>query len=344
MISRSFGIRPAVKSAARRSEILRCRKFLTLPTESLPTEQFVYVPVSSTSIQLGLYVTGAGWSEVARGESYPHKGHPDLYDFTWRSGRVLPEFQFVFISSGSGEFETRETGRLKVKAGAMLILQPDTWHRYRPMKKEGWTEFWISVNGDLIHDWQNRGLLNTDNPLIHLQRPEVLILQYQEIINSLKERTRQLPTSIAAHALMIITAAIDHHAASNVGSSQRHLKDYSPTVSAAIYEIWNHSHQQISVAAIARRLNVVRRTLERLFLKETGHSVHDELMNCRLERAKRLLLETQTSIKSVAYAAGFSSVSNMSRVFRRELNITPSEYRRTIHASHTDPIRRIVSD
>lgn len=299
-----------------------------MPTESTAAEQFAYVPVSSTLIQLGLYVTGAGSTCVAPGSPYPQKGHPELYDFTWRSGRVLPEFQFVFISAGCGEFETRETGRLDVDAGVLFVLQPDTWHRYRPSQREGWTEFWISVNGDLIHDWQNRGLLNIANPMIRIQDPESIIGPYQSIIKACRDHTGQMPTSVAADALRIMTAVIDYHTVAETDG--RPGKDFSPIVSAAMGEIWNHSHRQISVTAIASELKVVRRTLERAFLKDTGRSIHDELMTCRLERSKRLLAETQVAIKAIAFAAGFSSVSSMSRIFRRELKMTPSDYRTSV--------------
>lgn len=299
-----------------------------MPPEEIPAEQFAYVPVSSTLIQLGLYVTGAGWTCVCPGSDYPEKGHPELYDFTWRSGRVLPEFQFVFISDGAGEFETREGGRWDVEAGALFVLQPDIWHRYRPSQEQGWTEYWVSVNGDLVHDWQNRGLLDTANPLIRISDYDSIIGPYQSIIKACREHTGKMPPSVAADAFRIMTAVIDCHSDTETNTDQG--KDFSPIVSAAMGEIWNHSHQQISVTAIAKRLDVVRRTLERAFLKDTGRTIHDELMTCRLERAKRLLAETQVAVKGIAFAAGFSSVSSMSRIFRRELEMTPSDYRQSM--------------
>ena len=192
--------------------------------------------MTSTSIQLGLYVTGAGWSRVSPGSAYPHRGHPELYDFTWRTGRVLPEFQFVFISKGTGEFETRDSGHQTVQAGAMLILQPDTWHRYRPVRDVGWTEHWISVNGDLMHDWQHRGLLSTAEPIIRPERPDALITQYQSIITELARHPRHLSTSVAASALMIMTAVIDQHTPdiARYGQSEQ---EFSPMINAAIDEI-----------------------------------------------------------------------------------------------------------
>ncbi|TWT60668.1 AraC family transcriptional regulator [Rubinisphaera italica] len=291
-------------------------------------ESFVYVPVTETQIKLGLYLTGSGTDVVGPDDVYPHQPHPELYNFTWNSGRVLPEYQFVFIAEGTGEFESKQTGKIEIKPGTMMILFPDVWHRYRPSKASGWTEYWISVNGDLIFDWQQRGILSPLDPVHHLQNAAVLIKQYNEIIRLITENPRHQPTSISARVLRIITEVLDQM--QPVYPNMRSLggKRHSAHVIAAMTEIWNHSHWQLSVSMVADRVGVNRRTLERLFEKEVGHTIHNELTKCRLDRATRMLIETQVPIKSVAYASGFSTASTMSRVFQRELNISPTEYRR----------------
>lgn len=292
-------------------------------------DQFAYVPVTDTLIQLGLYLTGAGKGIVGPDSAYPHQSHPELYNFSWKSGRILPEYQFVFIAEGEGEFESKQTGRIEITPGSMMILFPNCWHRYRPSKQTGWTEYWISVNGDLMFDWQQRGILTPDNPVHHLPEPQVLIHQYNEIIRLLTGQSRHQPTTASARVLMIIAQVVDHLAATKPVVREFEERGFSPTVTAAMMEIWNHSHWQISVSLVAERIGVTRRKLERLFAEEVGHTVHQELTRCRLDRATRMLSETQSPIKSVAYASGFSSVANMSRVFRRELKTCPSEYRIT---------------
>jgi 2,3-bisphosphoglycerate-independent phosphoglycerate mutase len=52
------------------------------------------------------------------------------------------------------------------------------------------------------------------------------------------------------------------------------------------------------------------------------------LANQFVERARRLLADTDMPLKSVAFAAGFSSAERMSKVFRRAERTTPAEYRR----------------
>jgi AraC family transcriptional regulator len=51
------------------------------------------------------------------------------------------------------------------------------------------------------------------------------------------------------------------------------------------------------------------------------------LVEQRLEKAKKLLVDSDLTISDVAYDCGFASQSHLTRLFRKHLNITPKEYR-----------------
>ena len=84
----------------------------------------------------------------------------------------------------------------------------------------------------------------------------------------------------------------------------------------------------MNVDSLTKQLPITRRSLERRFLAAVGHGIHEEILRCRLERAKRLLVATDLSLKEVASAAGFSSADNLGRTFRRTEGTTPQEYRK----------------
>ncbi len=294
---------------------------------------FLYLPVTQAVSRLGLYLTGAGSDRVPAGSPYPRQQHPELYDFNWSQGRVLPEFQFVLVHEGQGEFESRELGRQNVEPGTMMVLFPDVWHRYRPARDTGWTESWISLGGELLFRWQARGLLCPEKAIVRLRHPGVVAQQYREIIRFVTRSPEQHPPLLSARAMTIISAVLEQ-SLDEVSDSGSEEGDVAPLVRQARQVIWNHSHRKISVAAIARKLGITRRTLERNFRNEVGRTILEELIACRLERARRLLRDTHVPIKYVAFAAGFSSISNMCKVFRRELGVSPGEYRKSaVHSS-----------
>ena len=68
--------------------------------------------------------------------------------------------------------------------------------------------------------------------------------------------------------------------------------------------------------------------LGRLFKKETHMSFSDYVSKQRIERAKRLLIETNDSVVSIAVKVGFNNVTYFNRVFKKYLNMTPLEFRK----------------
>jgi LacI family transcriptional regulator len=78
---------------------------------------------------------------------------------------------------------------------------------------------------------------------------------------------------------------------------------------------------------VARRLAVSRRWLERHFKRVVGHSPHEELQRCRLERAKKMLLDTDLDAVRIAAASGFGSASYFNTFFRKLTGMTPLTFR-----------------
>jgi LacI family transcriptional regulator len=91
--------------------------------------------------------------------------------------------------------------------------------------------------------------------------------------------------------------------------------------------IREHAAESINMEDVARRLAVSRRWLERHFQSVLGHSPHEELQRCRLESAKRMLLETDMDGAQIAAAAGFGSPSYFNAFFRRRTGLTPMQFR-----------------
>lgn len=65
----------------------------------------------------------------------------------------------------------------------------------------------------------------------------------------------------------------------------------------------------------------------RVFKQSKGVSPHGYLVHRRVDRAKELIAGTDLSLAEIALIAGFSDQSHCSRSFRRQLGISPSEYR-----------------
>jgi len=98
-------------------------------------------------------------------------------------------------------------------------------------------------------------------------------------------------------------------------------------IRSAIRFIRNNYQSPIGAAEVARELDVSRRTLERRFASILGRSILERIHSFRLEQARDLLIETDDSVEQIAESAGFANLKQMLRVFKKFVNMTPSQFR-----------------
>ena len=67
---------------------------------------FKYLTASVEDKDWGIFLNVAGKSHIAPHTSYPPSDHPSGYSFSWKSGRILQEYQINYITEGSGIMET----------------------------------------------------------------------------------------------------------------------------------------------------------------------------------------------------------------------------------------------
>ncbi len=105
-------------------------------------------------------------------------------------------------------------------------------------------------------------------------------------------------------------------------SSSRHLivniKDY----------INRNFSGGISVESVAQNFGMNASYLGRLFKSETGEKLVDYIFGVRMENAKRLLADTDMTVREVAISVGYNQIKYFGTVFKEYTGRTPSDYRR----------------
>ena len=87
-------------------------------------------------------------------------------------------------------------------------------------------------------------------------------------------------------------------------------------------------HPGTSLCELAAVFCTSRVTVNHCFRRETGGTAGDYITKARVERACRLIQQTDEPFKNLAPACGFSSEYYFTSVFRRVTGVTPGEYRR----------------
>lgn len=92
--------------------------------------------------------------------------------------------------------------------------------------------------------------------------------------------------------------------------------------------IHKSAHEGITPTAVAARMGCSRRLLEMRFREMTGHTMLDEIRAVRMERAKRMLAQSDVSIEDVARLCGYEDSGTFRRAFTQEVGASPSFYRK----------------
>lgn len=105
-----------------------------------------------------------------------------------------------------------------------------------------------------------------------------------------------------------------------------HVTDDIHTVLELVH---NHYNEPLDVETAAQRINYGKSSFCFHFKKVTGQTFHTYLNNFRIKKAVHLLLETSSSIESIAYMVGFNDSKTFSRVFKAITGNSPRDYRKS---------------
>ena len=286
-------------------------------------EPIKYIAKNDRDEQWGLTVCSVGYQKVNPNEDYPPQKHKQEYIFRPENGRILSEYQMIYIVEGEGVLHTRHGGRFVLKEGDMFLLFPGEWHTYHPAEKVGWKEYWIGFSGANIDNRVAEGFFSVESPVYKIGYNESIIELYNNAIHIAKRQEpyfQQLLAGIVNHllGLMFMTSSNNR-----LNPDEEQLKK----INKAKAYLQESVETEITMPEVAEYLNMSYTTFRHSFKKFTGLSPAQYFINLKLHRAKEMLKSTTASIKEISYMLHFESPEYFATVFRKKIGITPSEFR-----------------
>lgn len=107
----------------------------------------------------------------------------------------------------------------------------------------------------------------------------------------------------------------------------------NPDIVAAVRYIREHACSEIGVKDVIGHVAVSYSTLSRQFHRALSRSIHDEIVQVRIQRARDLLQDTQLTLSQIAQLAGFKHQEYFGKIFRSITGMTPGQYRRETQKS-----------
>ncbi|MEI7524053.1 MAG: AraC family transcriptional regulator [Mariniphaga sp.] len=283
-----------------------------------------YLPVHEQDENWSLIVRTAGFQSILPNSIYPTEGHSLNYSFNYQNGRVLDEFQLIYITKGSGIFESTGFKSVSIVEGTIFFLFPGEWHRFRPEQATGWDSYWIGFKGKFAENLVANGYLSVSKPVVKVGYNEEIVSLYRRILEAGNEERagyQQYISGIVIHLL----GYIYYRAKDN----QYEDKAIVQKIDKARVLIREQINENISPEVIAKELVMTYSWFRRLFRQYTGLAPAQYIAQLRLQRAKELLSTTLKSVKEIAVEMNYESVDYFSTQFKRQTKMTPTQYRRS---------------
>lgn len=235
-------------------------------------------------------------------------------------------FHLHIVKSGAGVLRVRGM-QFDIHAGQMFLLKHNEEVSYTADPDNPWSYCWVTFNGSeakqlsldigFLENIYVRDLRKDPEEFYALitrmhQRPEFTY------INDLFRR---------GVLLEFLSLAMEASEEGAEAVNRRYQKPVDEYIQKAI-DFMNYNYATIQVGDVIQFIGFSRGYFSTAFRKKTGVSLQDYLTRIRMKRAKKLLRETDLRIQEVAVAVGYEDQLNFSRMFRRNEEISPSDYRK----------------
>lgn len=106
----------------------------------------------------------------------------------------------------------------------------------------------------------------------------------------------------------------------------------SDPVSLCCEYIVNHIDEDLSLQSVAKMFHISPEHLTRQFKREKGFTFYQYVLQQRVAESKRMLLNCpDMNLTDIAYACGFTSAAQFTRVFKDMTQLLPSQYRNAVN-------------
>lgn len=227
-------------------------------------------------------------------------------------------FEFEIIVSGQGE-HTYNGSVYEITAGSAYMMCYNDFHG-------------LKANSDLylynVHF--SKSMISPDlvnylefNKFCCQFSPEETQYIIQNLLRMSKEATNKLPfnDSIIKNALSDIIIYMFRKC------TTRKSHATPAPIQQTIAFINENFKKNLSLNKVAEMLAFSPNYLGKLFKKETGTTLNEYVNTLRLKYACNLLTVSNLTIKEIAFSSGYSSVEYFLYIFKRKLQLTPSQYR-----------------
>ena len=281
-----------------------------------------YIAQTERDEEWGLTVCSVGYQKIMPNEEYPPMTHNLEYIFTPEKGRVINEYQLLYIAEGRGTLTTASAGKYSISEGDIFLIFPGEWHTYSPNPETGWKEYWIGFKGINIDSRVSAGFFSKHSPIYKVGYNDTLISLFKEAIQVAMKQEKHFQQLLAGIVNYMLGLAFSIDSNKKLKNSMN-----QELVNRARTFMQENIETNIEMPEIADHLIISYSSFRHIFKQYTGIAPSQYYLNLKIQRAKDMLKSSTASIKEISYILHFDTPEYFTKLFKKKTGLTPSQFR-----------------
>ncbi|QGZ28287.1 helix-turn-helix domain-containing protein [Streptococcus ruminicola] len=239
---------------------------------------------------------------------------------------VRDNYVLHFIVDGKGSFKIDGT-TTELKTGDMFILPKGKVTFYQADSKHPWTYLWVGFSGSKAENILSKTQL-LDHYFCHSTLESKVLDQIVKLTQFRDQKLDDVTElQLIAELYKLLAFLMEELPSKSMSDSNILIQNYIKQTKKIIHTQYSKT---LKVSQIAKKLNLNRSYLYKIFKEETGYSIKDYLGQIRMEKSADLLINTTFHISEVANAVGFPDALAFSKAFKKHFGQSPSNYRKAL--------------
>lgn len=231
---------------------------------------------------------------------------------------------FILCADGEGWIELPDNrAKIPLSPRQLYVIPAGTPHRYGASPLDPWSIYWFHLKGSHVSEMiELYQLAGSPLPI-----PVSVYARFMETFSQSYDQLTDKTYSAAVHAHVSQTM---RHLLSGIGigaGKSAQDKKRESYLEHAVRYMAEHVADSVKLPDLARHTGLSRQHLIYLFNRETGQPPIEYFLRMKMQRAAQLLDLTDLTVKQVGHAVGLSDPYYFSRLFKRMMGHSPSQYR-----------------
>ncbi|MDO3695601.1 AraC family transcriptional regulator [Wenyingzhuangia sp. chi5] len=231
----------------------------------------------------------------------------------------INEYIFIYCLEGKGWIKINHK-TIVLSSNTGFIIPKNIGHQYGSDLKEAWSIYWIHFTGTYAPTFYHRFAENKETA-INIAFDESRIKTLKKIIKLLESDLTDEKVELTHFKLIDLLSSLCYK-----NTLDNNIQD---RIERSILFMKEHLNQTLNIEQLAKQSSLSVSRYTELFKQKTGHSPIQHFIRLKVEKSCEYLNFTNFNIKEICREVGIQDPYYFSRVFKKQMGMSPMQYKKT---------------